>query len=117
MLHDPYFVCTGESLKSLVNYFTYNSHCEFCGDDYKLSFRGSLWLWRFSCLAEFRASWSSCQVCCKCAVGEEIFTLIPVFDKLTSNVLIVQMIHKKPIDLILLLVHKFTNYIKAASVM
>jgi len=34
---NPCFVCTGESLKSLVNYFTYNSHCEFCGDDYKLS--------------------------------------------------------------------------------
>lgn len=34
---DPCFVCTGESLKSLVNYFTYNSHCEFCGEDYKVS--------------------------------------------------------------------------------
>ena len=34
---DPFFVCTGESLKSLVKYFTRNSQCEFCGGDYQLS--------------------------------------------------------------------------------
>ena len=34
---DPFFVCTGESLKSLVKYFTRNSQCEVCGGDYQLS--------------------------------------------------------------------------------
>ena len=34
---DPFFVCTGESLKSLVKYFTRNSQCEFCCGDYQLS--------------------------------------------------------------------------------
>jgi len=29
---DLFFVCTGESLKSLVKYFTRNSRCEFCLD-------------------------------------------------------------------------------------
>ena len=28
---DRFFVCTGKSLKSLVNYLTRNSQCEFCG--------------------------------------------------------------------------------------
>ena len=34
---DPFFVCTGESLKSLVKYLTRNSQCEFCDGDYQLS--------------------------------------------------------------------------------
>ena len=34
---DPFFVCTGELLKSLVKYLTSNSQCEFCGGDYQLS--------------------------------------------------------------------------------
>ena len=34
---DPFFVCTGESLKSLVKYFANYSECEFCGEDYKWS--------------------------------------------------------------------------------
>ena len=34
---DPFFVCTGESLKSLVKYFTRNPQCEFCGGEYQLS--------------------------------------------------------------------------------
>ena len=34
---DPFFVCTGESLKSLVKYFTRNPQCEFCGEEYQLS--------------------------------------------------------------------------------
>lgn len=34
---DPFFVCTGESLKSLVKYFTRNSQCEFCCGDCQLS--------------------------------------------------------------------------------
>ena len=33
-VEDPFFVCTGESLKSLVKYFTRNLQCEFCGGDY-----------------------------------------------------------------------------------
>lgn len=34
---NPFFACTGESLKSLVKYFTRNSQWEFCGGDYQLS--------------------------------------------------------------------------------
>ena len=34
---DPCFVCTGESLKSLVKYFSRNSQCEFCGGEFKFS--------------------------------------------------------------------------------
>ena len=34
---DACFICTGESLKSLVKYFTINCQCEFCGGDYKWS--------------------------------------------------------------------------------
>ena len=34
---DPCFVCTGESLKSLVKYFAENPQCEFCGENYKWS--------------------------------------------------------------------------------
>ena len=34
---DPFFVCTGESLMSLVKYFTRNPQCEFCGGEYQLS--------------------------------------------------------------------------------
>ena len=34
---DPFFVCTGESLKSLVKYFTRNPQCEFCGEEHQLS--------------------------------------------------------------------------------
>ena len=37
IVDDPFFVCTGESLKSLVKYFTRNPQCEFCGEDYQLS--------------------------------------------------------------------------------
>ena len=33
---DPFFVCTGESLKSLVKYFTKNSQCEFCSGEFQL---------------------------------------------------------------------------------
>ena len=34
---DPCFICTGESLKSLVKYFTSNPQCEFCGGDINFS--------------------------------------------------------------------------------
>ena len=34
---DPFFVCTGESLKSLVKYLTRNPQCEFCGEEHQLS--------------------------------------------------------------------------------
>ena len=34
---DPCFVCTGESLKSLVKYISLNSQCEFCGREFKFS--------------------------------------------------------------------------------
>ena len=34
---DPCFVCTGESLKSLIKYFSRNSQCEFCGGEFKFS--------------------------------------------------------------------------------
>ena len=34
---DPFYVCTGESLKSLVKYLTRNPQCEFCGEEYRLS--------------------------------------------------------------------------------
>lgn len=34
---DPFFVCTGESLKSLVKYFGNHSQCEFCGEEYNWS--------------------------------------------------------------------------------
>ena len=37
IVDDPFFVCTGESLKSLVKYFTRNPQCEFCGEEYQLS--------------------------------------------------------------------------------
>ena len=34
---DPCFVCTGESLKSLVKYFAGNQKCEFCSANYQWS--------------------------------------------------------------------------------
>ena len=34
---DPCFVCTGESLKSLVKYFSSNPQCEFCCGDFNFS--------------------------------------------------------------------------------
>ena len=34
---DPCFVCTGESLKALIKYFSRNSLCEFCGGEFKFS--------------------------------------------------------------------------------
>ena len=34
---DPCFIYTGESLKSLVKYFTSNPQCEFCGGDINFS--------------------------------------------------------------------------------
>ena len=37
VVDDPCFVCTGESLKSLVKYFAGNQECEFCGADYQWS--------------------------------------------------------------------------------
>ena len=37
-IDDPFpFLCTGESLKLLVEYFTNHSQCKFCGEDYNLS--------------------------------------------------------------------------------
>ena len=34
---DTSFICTGESLKSLVKYFSGNPQCKFCGGNYKWS--------------------------------------------------------------------------------
>ena len=34
---DPCFICTGESLKSLVKYFTSSPQCMFCGGDINFS--------------------------------------------------------------------------------
>ena len=61
---DPCFVCTGESLKSLITYFSRNSQCEFCGGEFKfsgLSFsqQGHLCRLELPCAANDLVAWLS----------------------------------------------------------
>ena len=61
---DPFFVCSGESLKALVKYFTGNPQCEFCGDDYnlfgmKFSKQGHVCRMEVPCVANDSVVWLS----------------------------------------------------------
>ena len=56
---DPFFVCTGESLKSLVKYFTRNPQCEFCGEEYQLSKQGHVCCLELPCVCDDSVVWLS----------------------------------------------------------